>query len=576
MKFVREGIKYSDLSEKDKAKFENKFGIQSDSENMIIADKSTINKFFFNSNTVDLVLDYLMTNGLKVNGGDTIGKTIIFAKNHKHAKFIEERFYKNYPQYTSNFLNVIDNYESKAQDLLEKFCDDKDDELPQIAVSVDMMDTGVDAPKVVNLVFFKEVKSYAKYWQMVGRGTRLRPNLFGPKQDKEFFVIFDICKNIEFFEANPEGYQSKLQKSISAQIFEAKLNLVLAIRNNTSSTEEDDKLAKSYTNELHKTIVDVNQERFEVKKVLRTVHKYQKIKNWQTLSIGNQNEIIEDLAPLSTTENSNEIKRRFELLMLRLQLAMLLQSKSQENYIEKIISIGNQLHKKRNIPSVAEKLNTIEKIIDIEYWKTVELTDIEDIKEELKELIKFLDKQETPIVYTDFEDELDANNVEEIDILENYNTLQPYKDRITAFIRKHKSHLVISKLHKNIPITEGELQLLESFIYKETNSTKEQYATEYGEVSLGKFIRGIVGLDTEVAQQQFADFIQQNNLNSTQITFINILIEFLTKNGVIDKSLLVKAPFNQTHDNGIMGVFEDKSQITKIVAIIDAINSNAG
>ncbi|OCK43880.1 restriction endonuclease [Tenacibaculum soleae] len=577
VKFVREGIKYSDLSEKDKAKFEEKFGIQSDSELDVTIDKSSINKFYFNTKTVDVVLDYLMTHGLKVNGGNTIGKTIIFAKNHQHAVFIEKRFYKNYPQYSSHFLRVIDNYESKAQDLLEKFCDDKETLLPQIAVSVDMMDTGVDAPSVLNLVFFKEVKSYAKYWQMVGRGTRLRPNIFAPGKDKEFFLIFDICKNIEFFEANPEGYKSSAQKSITSQVFEAKLNLIMAIRNYHDASKEDDVLAKQYTNELHTSVVNLNPERFEVRKVQATVTKYQHKNAWDNLSVGDISEIITDLSALTNNINTNEIELRFELLMLRFQLALLQQTKAQEKYIGKILDIGNQLYRKRNIPTIAAKITTINNITDVDYWKTVDVATLESIKEELKELIKFLDKDKAKIVYTDFEDVLDSANVEEVDILENYTKLQPYKDRITTFIRKNKSHLVIDKLHKNIPITVAELALLESFIYEETNSTKDQYTNEFGGVSLGKFIRNIIGLDATVANEEFANFVNSKNLNSSQITFITILIDFLTKNGTIDKGLLVKAPFNKSHDNGILGIFEnDTSKITKIVSIIDQINVNAG
>ncbi|CAL2087009.1 Type I site-specific deoxyribonuclease [Tenacibaculum sp. 190524A02b] len=576
VKFIREGIKYSELSEKDKTKFEEKFGIQSDSETDITIDKSVINKIFFNSKTVDLVLDYLMTHGLKVNGGDTLGKSIIFAKNHKHAVFIEKRFYKNYPQYSGDFLRVIDNYNDKAQDLLEKFCDDKEDLLPQIAVSVDMMDTGVDAPKVVNLVFFKEVKSYAKFWQMVGRGTRLRPNLFGPNKDKEFFLIFDLCKNLEFFEANPEGYQSKLQKSVTTQVFEAKLNVITAIRNHHEATKEEDALALQYTNELYTTITNLNPERFEVRKVQEFVDKYQKRECWEHLSVGVVSEIITHLAALTKSNDTNEVELRFELLMLRFQLALLQQSKAQETYVGKIMDIGNQLYRKRNIPMVAAKIETIENIIDMEYWQTVGVSTLESIKNELKSLIKFLDKNHTEVVYTDFEDVLDHSKVEEVDILEIHKNLQPYKDRITAFIRKNKSHLVIDKLYKNIPITEAELDLLESFLYEETHSTKEEYAKEFGAVSLGKFIRGIVGLDATVTNGIFAQFIQENNLNSTQITFVNILIDFLTNNGIIDKRLLKKPPFNKTHENGIFGVFKEDKKIRKIISLIDEVNDNAG
>lgn len=243
VKFVHEGIKYNELSDSDKLKFEETFldGVSIDGEDVEIG-KSAINKFLFNNKTVDVVLDHLMNNGIKVEGGDKLGKTIIFAKNHKHALFIEDRFNKNYPEYSGKFLRVIDNYETKAQDLLEKFCEDKVELEPQIAVSVDMMDTGVDAPRVVNLVFFKQVKSYAKFWQMIGRGTRLRPDLFGPGMHKEFFMIFDICDNFSFFDEFPDGIKSTNTKTLSQKIFDAKLNVVIAIRDNTESTSDEDEL----------------------------------------------------------------------------------------------------------------------------------------------------------------------------------------------------------------------------------------------------------------------------------------------------------------------------------------------
>ena len=244
VKFPREGVKYKELSEKDKKHFEELFGInapsEEDEDNNPVITKSKINSFLFNANTVDLVLDYLMRNGLKVQEGDKLGKTIIFAKNHRHALFIEDRFNKNYPEYNGKFLRVIDNYEDKAQDLLEKFCFDKgDDKDPQIAVSVDMMDTGVDAPRVLNLVFFKEVKSYSKYWQMIGRGTRLCPGIFGIGRDKEYFLIFDICGNFEFFDEFPEGAAGNTTKSLQRQLFEAQLEIVQSIRTNADSTAEE-------------------------------------------------------------------------------------------------------------------------------------------------------------------------------------------------------------------------------------------------------------------------------------------------------------------------------------------------
>ncbi len=171
LKFVRDGIKYNELSDAEKKQYEEKFGDPTTNEVPDEISSAALNSWLFNTHTVDQVLNHLMTEGIKVEGGDKLGKTIIFAKSHDHAIFIEKRFNKNYPEYAGKFLRVIDNYETKAQDLLDVFVDEYEENDPQIAVSVDMMDTGVDAPRVVNLVFFKQVKSSTKFWQMIGRGT---------------------------------------------------------------------------------------------------------------------------------------------------------------------------------------------------------------------------------------------------------------------------------------------------------------------------------------------------------------------------------------------------------------------
>ena len=577
VKFMHEGIKYKDLSEKDKLKFEEKFGDFSleEEDDAPQIHKGQLNKFLFNTKTVDTVLDYVMTNGIKVNGGDMLGKTIIFAKNHRHAIFIEERFNKNYPEYSSHFLKVIDNYESKAQDLLEKFCDDKQQQLPQIAVSVDMMDTGVDAPKVVNLVFFKQVRSYAKYWQMIGRGTRLRPDLFAPGKDKKEFVIFDFCSNFDYFDEFPDGIKPSTAKTISQNVFETKLYIIEAIRNNESATIENDELAKAYTNELHSIISVLDEDRFEVRKHLKLVIEFKNNERWNNLSVGDIADICDNLSNLSSKKSKDdELAKRFDLLTLRLQLAMLKNVKSQENYISQIHDIGTKLFKKRNIPVVSEKLPLINQIKEYQFWASVDIQQVEHIRIELRELIKFIDKETIEPIYTDFDDELYKNEINERDILPTYTRLQSYKDRVESFIRKNKSHLVIDKLHKNIPITEKELALLESFLFDEENRSKEDYEKEYGELSLGKFIRSIVGLDIEVVNTLFASYIQNKNLQPAQISFLNKLINYLNINGTLDKKLLVKPPFTETHDNGIIGVFTNEEDVRSIISIVDLVNDN--
>ncbi|SHJ63860.1 type I restriction enzyme, R subunit [Arenibacter nanhaiticus] len=576
VKFVHEGIKYSELSEEDKLKFEETFTdeVSEDDEDIEIS-KSAINSFLFNNKTIDDVLDYLMNNGIKVEGGDKLGKTIIFAKNHKHAVFIEKRFNKNYPEYSGKFLRVIDNYESKAQDLLEKFCEDKVELEPQIAVSVDMMDTGVDAPRVVNLVFFKQVKSYAKFWQMIGRGTRLRPDLFGPSIDKEHFMIFDICDNFSFFNEFPDGIKGTATKTLSQKVFEAKLNIIIAVRDNTESTPEEDELAENYTNQLHEIINSLDQERFEVRKHWSHVTEFSSRERWNNLSVGDVLDLSTNLSGLAPyNEDDDELAKRFDLLALNLQLMILSgNKKGEEVYVKQIYGIANSLEKKRNIPKVKEKLPLIRQIQEVEFWKNTNVNVVEHIRIELRELLKFIEKQEVKTVYTDFADEIQLNKVEEVDIMPTYSRLKSYKDRVEAFIRKNKSHLVIDKLHKNIPITPKELELLESFLFNYELGTKEEYEKEYGTQPLGKFIRGIVGLDIEVVNNLFANFIEDENLNPVQITFIQTLINYLNNNGTLDKKLLTQPPFNEASDNGIIGLFED-NKVREIVSIIDQVNNN--
>ncbi|WP_157208835.1 DEAD/DEAH box helicase family protein [Mariniflexile maritimum] len=579
VKFVREGVKYKDLSEADKRKFEEQFGSfeTTPDDDAVQINKSQIHTFLFNTKTVDVVLDFLMNQGIKVEGGDKLGKTIIFAKNHTHAQFIEKRFNKNYPEYAGSFLRVIDNYESKAQDLLERFCDDKQEQEPQIAVSVDMMDTGVDAPRVVNLVFFKEVKSYAKYWQMIGRGTRLRPHLFGPGQDKQHFLIFDFCGNFEFFDEFPDGVKNSVSKTLSQQVFETKLQLITAIRNLQLATPEDDALAVNYTHQLHKAIEALDEDRFEVRKSLRFVKAFKARERWNNLTVGDVSDICNHLSHLPTyKEDDDELAKRFDLLCLRLQWAVLNASKSQEQYIQQIYNIGVNLYKKRNIPVVHTKLGTINQVKDQSFWSAISLTQIEHIRTELRELIKFIDIEHVKPVYTDFEDMLYEDRVEDVHIMPSYTNLQSYKDRVESFIRKNKSHLVVNKLHKNIPITEKELALLETFLFEDTIGTKADYQREYGNMPLGNFIRSVIGLDIEVVNGLFADYISKENLRPEQITFIKTLINYLNVNGTLDKSLLVKPPFNEAHDAGIMGVFDDESDVRHIISIIDTVNDNAG
>lgn len=578
LKFQREGIKYAELSEKEKEEYEEKYGDPTIEEVPDTIGSGALNKWLFNADTVDKVIEHLMKDGVKVSGGDKLGKTIIFAKNHQHAVFIEERFNKNYPEYSGHFLRVIDNYESKAQDLLEKFTDPFEEQDPQIAVSVDMMDTGVDAPRVVNLVFFKMVKSSSKFWQMIGRGTRLCTDLFGPGEDKKEFMIFDYCQNFEFFDEFPDGAVTKNMKPLLQQIFEAKLKVAQLISDLPEKKPLEVEVRDSYLDELHKTIQNLDENRFVVRKELRYVKEFSKKSKWLNLTKSDVQDINSHLSYLQpASRDDDELARRFDMLILIYQILLLTGSDSTGKYMSKVFRIAASLQKKDNIPQVSIHIPLIKEVQTDQYWKTINIKKLDSLRSALRDLIKYLETQKQEPIYTHFEDELNYDDiVVRGHVNTSYESLQSYKDRVESYIRRNKDHLTIHKLRKNIPITKEEINSLENMLF--TNSvagTKEQFVEFYGEKPLGAFIRSVIGLDQSVLNEAFADFLQVGDLRADQMTFINTIISFLSKNGTIDKNMLYEPPFTDLNDQGISGVFDNDSDLIKIIKIIDSVNENA-
>src|SRR5699024_1208809 len=238
-------------------------------------------------------------------GGDRLGKTIIFAKNSKHAKHIVERFNHLYPHLGGRFCAQIDYRVNYVGTLIDQF-KTKDAE-PHIAVSVDMLDTGIDVPEVVNLVFFKKVRSKAKFWQMIGRGTRLCEDLFGPGQDKEYFLIFDYLRNFEFFRENEKGIEGKLKVSLTQRLFELKLDIVKELQALDFQEEPYISHRKALVEELHEQIHQLNEENFQVRMKIRYVHQYKNRDNWQALTVANVGEVKEHISPLILPEDDDEM-----------------------------------------------------------------------------------------------------------------------------------------------------------------------------------------------------------------------------------------------------------------------------
>ncbi|HAS47239.1 MAG TPA: type I site-specific deoxyribonuclease [Microscillaceae bacterium] len=570
--FLRQGIRYQDLSEKEKEQYEEKFLDDATGQLPDQIEAEALNKWLFNKGTVNSVLDALMDDGLTIEGGDRLGRTIIFAANQRHADFIVECFNKRYTHLPTGFIEQIHSGLEKTQALIDRFCDHKNENLPQIAVSVDMMDTGIDAPRVLNLVFFKTVYSYAKFWQMIGRGTRLCPDVFGPGQDKAHFLIFDVGKNFEFFDVHKRGKTERVAKPLSAQIFETRLQLSQQLA--TTGEDENLELARDLLDQLHAEVEGLDREHFRVKMKQQHVEAYAKRDRWDNLSSDDLHAIKTHLSDLIVPEQADETTRRFELMMLKMQLAHLLELDSEATYQDKLIGTASELSKKYTVAEIKAAKDTIERVKTAEFYSEATAPQLDKVREELKSLVSLLDKESKVPIYTNFDDSEAELKQKEYTINSGLSgTL--YRQRVEKFIRENKHHLTIRKLMHNEAITASEITSLEQILFDgDERGTRAEYIKAYGEQPLGKFIRGILGMTQEAAQAAFSQFLQAGNLSADQINFVNRIIEYLTKNGVIDQGKLFKSPFNTLHDQGIIGVF-DHPQAQRILKVLEGINENA-
>jgi type I restriction enzyme, R subunit len=411
---------------------------------------------------------------------------------------------------------------------------------------------------------------------MIDRSTRLCLDLFGVGHHKTEFVIFDYCQNFEFFGVNPDGVKTKAIKSLTQQIFEAKLELAMLVREDADSSVEERALAEGYIADLHQTIATLDRTRFVVKAKLRYVVEYSEKGRWQNLSKGDTLDINTHLSSLAfPAKEDDELAKRFDILILNYQLALMTAAYSTDRFITQISGTAKALLKKQNIPAVAKQVHLLNELQVEQFWKTININRLENVRVSLRDLIKYLDKETQPIVETNFVDEIDFIGVKQHDLIPAYGRLQSYKDRVESYVRDHSNHLVIQKLKTNKPITETEVNVLESILFDgAVVGTKQEYIETYGDKPLGVFIRSIVGLDVNAAQEVFAEFIQVGNLEANQMTFINNIISYLTQNGMIDNAMLFEPPFTNIHQDGLIGVFDD-ANAKKVIQMLNAVNDNA-
>ena len=552
---LKDGIKYKDLSPEEQEQLEKVWeyeqarkAIDSGGEYSAKRDirSDEIFKYIFNLDTIDHVLQDLMENGLKVQSGERIGKTIIFAYNHRHAEMIVERFYALYPEYaseSSEFCALIDNYVTYSKDLIDKF--EIRDGNPQIAVSVDMLDTGIDVPDVLNLVFFKIVKSKIKFMQMIGRGTRLSKDIFGPGHDKEFFYIFDWCRNFEYFDKNPDGNKAKTVPSLTEKIFSLRAKIAFHLQH---QQWQEDEFARGLHDEtkavLKEQVAALSDSHISVREKWDVVSHFKNDENWAYISEVDVNTLSTEIAPLLPKNTLDESAKKFDVLTMLIELSLLDGETSCVKAVQNVQTIAEKLQEKATLPQVQAKMGTIKEVLSEVAWQNVSLNWLEKVRKDLRDLVKFLMGGDNKWFSVDIEDTISDEGT-----IDGITPRVTYKQSVLDFLSQNRNLPVLQKIYDMEQLTKADVDELERILWQELGS-KEDYNRFTSGMPCGSnvaiFIRSILGVDRKNAVRMFSEFISGNELNADQEDFLMTIISYVCENGDITKEIVVnEAPFDE-------------------------------
>ncbi len=578
LKFQREGIKYDDLTEEEKEEWDAK---EWDEDGNIPdhVEAEAVNRWLFNQDTVDKVLEHLMLRGQKVAGGDRLGKTIIFAKNHDHAEYIRQRFDANYPEFKGQFARVIDYSIEYAQTLIDDFSNPS--KSPHIAISVDMLDTGIDIPEIVNLVFFKLVRSKTKFWQMIGRGTRLRPDLFGPGDNKRFFYVFDYCGNLEFFSQNPATVDGASGESLAARLFNLRLELITELDKDRSIApvvqEEPDRELREATAELLRNeVAAMNVDNFIVRPHRELVERFADAKSWEKLSQNDLLDLSHNVAGLPTQlDPEDEEAKRFDVLMLNLQLAILRSEPRFKQLQKSLRIIAGLLEDKSSIPMIQAQMPLIQEIQTDDWWQYVTPQMLETARKRLRALIKLIEKKQRKPIYTNFVDVRGDEQEIAFDAFAKAESFEEFREKARRFLREHQNHIAIHKLRMNEPLTKSDLSELEKILLENDVGSADEIkkAAEESE-GLGLFVRSLIGMDREAAKRALSAFTGGKALRPNQIEFLDLIINHLTDRGVVNVEALYESPYTDINQHGPDGLFPEL-EIEEITSVLHEVRARA-
>ena len=538
---LKHGIKYNDRTEEEKKQLDTIFEREGVEERDI--DNNEIFRYIYNEDTIDKVLQELMEKGLRVDSGEKIGKTIIFAYNHKHAAKIAKRFAVLYPQLGPNYCEVIDYQETQNKHLLNEF--EKKDNEPRIAVSVDMLDTGIDVPEILNLVFFKPVHSKIKFEQMKGRGTRLCENLLGAGKHKEKFIIFDFCNNFDYFDENPQGATVARAKSLTERVFCMKSDMALLLQRE-AKTDFERQLYGEIKNELWQQVDGLGFERILVRKYGQEIDPFRAEKKWDDLKEADIAVLKNTIGPLLVA-SGDELAMTLDVMVHACELAYLKKTAIPTAVTDKIYQLCLILKtKKSNIPQVREQLPTLEEVMADGFWLNASLEDMERVRKVLRELIRFaVDVNDKNTYDVDIKDIIDAPR---IDTPKTQNVT--YSQKVFDYLAEHRNDEVFRKIYEMEQLTILDIHELERIMWEELG-TKEQYEEYcqrerkiYGG-NVAALIRSLCGIDRTKAHQKFFEFIRTEQLTSMQEEYLDSILNYVCANGDMERRTLGQDPYRE-------------------------------
>ncbi|MBO4706868.1 MAG: DEAD/DEAH box helicase family protein [Spirochaetaceae bacterium] len=572
--FLDEGINRDNLSDEDLEKIRRQ---EEESEEPFeeIPPKA-INEYVFNEDTTRQVLEDLMTKGIKTGGGDKLGKTIVFAYNKNHAQHIVDTFDKYWPQYKGKMCQRIVCDDSKVKSTIKEF--KKSDSQLQIAVSVDMLDTGVDIPEVVNLVFYKKIRSKIKFWQMIGRGTRLSPNLVctdetGSYVGKKYFYIFDYLRNFEFFREEKNGIEGNSSKSLSERIFAHKCSVIKLLQDSAWADQKFIDYREQLVSEVLAQTNALNQKITPVHLVLKHVLKFQNEKSFECLTDEEVINLSKHIAPLVFNGELDQYAKGFDNFCYGIMEAHL--SKQPINtYRSKIKAVAEKLLQKTSIKVVRDNLPRLQRLAVNDYYDGLNVLDYEEIRKEIRDLVQFsVDNSRVDPIFVDFDD-----TVKPVDVPDGTpnptpaDNFEEYKKKVDAYLSEHMKDEAINKLRTNQPLTKDDFDSL-NHIFKEELGDEKMFDQLSNGKSLGVFIRWATKMDKDSINDYFAEFINDSNMNSMQIEFVQRLIDIIIEQGEINMEALMKgrAPFDRPKFFTLFG----KDAQSRIYALVRNLNLNA-